>query len=315
MSTLKTHGAASPDRANAQYTLSLVGEFYEVRFKIGARQVKLSLEGHSRRRGGLSRGDAEKIAQELANRGAAAGAVEDMNGMNISLQIENGPKSESEYGEYARMAVARAGAQHHVDPKLAHVFFDANTNERIDSVDVGAPRPMPVELKVAFEVVRDTVAGFADELRIKRGMAFNDEYEKPESTALAALDEIETALSGQLVASFKWEPAQDPPIPGHVAHPDDAQESPLVRLPFVCPDDVEDENFITQGGGWATFKRNHVWWVERASDKCRVSFSLHTADDAVAGARFYEFREKHRATALQFLLLTTVSERSAWVKK
>lgn len=299
-------------KANAQYTLSLVGESYEVRFKVGARHVKLSLEDHSRRRGGLSRGDAEKIAQELANRGAAAADVEDMNGVNISLQIENGPKSQSEYRDYARVAVARAQSDHLVDPTLAHAFFDAGVAEHIDSVDVGAPRQMSEGLKSALERVRNSISELSEDLR--------DELNAPSvgdeaSLALAALDEIETALSGQLVASFKWEPGQDPPIPGHVAHPDDAQESPLVRLPFVCPDDVEDENLIQQGGGWATFKRNRVWWVERASDKCRVSFSLHTADDAIAGARFYEFREKHRSTALQFLLLTTVSERSAWVKK
>lgn len=62
--------------ANAEYLLAMVGDYYEVRFKIGARHVKMSLEQHSRNRGGLSRRQAETIAQELANRGAAAGAQE-----------------------------------------------------------------------------------------------------------------------------------------------------------------------------------------------------------------------------------------------
>lgn len=176
-----------------------------------------------------------------------------------SLHTERGV---AEYASYARQVVARAGAEYPVNPKLAHAFFDANAAERIDSVDVGAPRQMSEGLRDALQAVRDAITSTRRDGLSSEGATL----------AIAALDEIETAFSGQLVASFKWEPVQDPPIPGHVAHADDAQESPLVRLPFVCPDDVEDDNVIAQGGGWATFKRNGVWWVERVDERHRVSW-------------------------------------------
>lgn len=277
---------------------------------------------------------------------------------------------QASYVGYARQVVARA-AQAGLRGEQSVKTFDALSQDQslealvfprtdvgtLDRVDVGAPRQLSEGLKRALEQVRAALP--ADERQ---------------DDLLEAIDEIETALSGERVMTIDLdrERAKGPlsrasrifdkathetmtalglpvlqrpesaPVISNMSqgefercmdtaaqmisdHEREREEAnaPLLNVEksgrVTFAEDTEDENVIRQGGGWATFRRGGAWWIECTARRAgehfmRVSFSMHTDDEAVAGARFFEFRERHRETAIDSLLEATREERAAWVK-
>lgn len=95
----------------------------------------------------------------------------------------------------------------------------------------------------------------------------------------------------------------------------------MTRAHHEASGEYVDEKIISQGGGWATFRRNGDWWAERREDKGgelgmrRLTMALSTADDAVAGQRFYALQNEFRNTPLDELLTATFALRMQWARE
>lgn len=266
---------------------------------------------------------------------------------------------EASYLGYARQAVVRPGQAGLAGGEAVKMFDALGQDESLDAVYAGAARPLSEELKSAFEQVRSSIVKICEDLSREAGIPVGIIESKARDAAFDALDEIEAALVGQCVGSGLFDKSthetmtalglpvlprpESAPVIGNMSQgdfercmdsavqmiSDHERESRQALAPLLnveksgrvtFADDVEDENVIRQGGGWATFRRGGVWWIEctarRAGEHfARVSFSMHTGDDAVAGARFFDFRERNRSTTIESLLEATREERAAWVNR
>ena len=79
-------------------------------------------------------------------------------------------------------------------------------------------------------------------------------------------------------------------------------------------DGHHDTKIFAQGGGWATFKRDGQWWVERQLGGQRSSFNLHTSSDEVAGLRFYALQNELREVPIEQILTATFALRIGWLR-